>query len=66
MKEKNYKKMSKTVHSEKALTINNPKSQSKLVQDQVEGRNSVIELLQSGRDINKIIIQIKFYVIVLS
>ena len=28
-----------------------------IIQDQVEGRNSVIELLESGRDINKIFIQ---------
>ena len=25
-------------------------------QDQVEGRNSVIELLESGRDVNKILV----------
>ena len=28
--------------------------ESKQFDDQVEGRNSVIELLESGRDINKI------------
>ena len=27
-------------------------------EDQVEGRNSVLELLESGKDINKIFIQI--------
>ena len=27
-----------------------------IIQDQVEGRNSVLELLESGRDINKIFI----------
>ena len=33
---------------------NNP--EQKQYDDQVEGRNSVIELLESGRDINKIFI----------
>lgn len=32
------------------------KEQSKEISDQVEGRNAVIELLESGRDINKIFI----------
>ena len=32
-------------------------SKNEQLQDQVEGRNSVIELLESGRDINKIYIQ---------
>ena len=32
-------------------------SKNEQIQDQVEGRNSVIELLESGRDINKIYIQ---------
>ena len=32
-------------------------SKNEEIQDQVEGRNSVIELLESGRDINKIFIQ---------
>ena len=27
-------------------------------EDQIEGRNSVLELLESGKDINKIFIQI--------
>ena len=30
--------------------------ESKQFDDQVEGRNSVIELLESGRDINKIFV----------
>lgn len=34
----------------------NNKQQQKQYQDQVEGRNAVIELLESGRDINKIFI----------
>ena len=29
----------------------------KIFDDQVEGRNSVLELLESGRDINKIFIE---------
>ena len=32
------------------------KEQDEIFNDQVEGRNSVIELLESGRDINKIYI----------
>ena len=32
-------------------------SKKEELQDQVEGRNSVLELLESGRDINKIYIQ---------
>ena len=32
-------------------------SKNEQLQDQVEGRNSVLELLESGRDINKIYIQ---------
>ena len=32
-------------------------SKKEELQDQVEGRNSVLELLESGRDINKIYVQ---------
>ena len=44
----------------KKLNTNKVKQKKELVvehDDQVEGRNSVIELLESGRDINKIFIQ---------
>lgn len=34
----------------------NIKEEKKQYQDQVEGRNAVIELLESGRDINKIFV----------
>ena len=33
------------------------KEEEKNYDDQVEGRNSVLELLESGKDINKILIQ---------
>ena len=33
------------------------KKEEKNYDDQVEGRNSVLELLESGRDINKIYVQ---------
>ena len=32
------------------------KKESKIFDDQVEGRNSVLELLESGKDINKIFV----------
>ena len=32
-------------------------NQEKEYQDQVEGRNAVLELLESGRDVNKILIE---------
>lgn len=67
MKEKS-KKMSKQTHTanltDKALKGKSKNRQSNLIEmslkeycDQVEGRNSVLELLESGRDINKIYIQ---------
>ena len=67
MKEKS-KKMSKQTHTanltDKALKVKSKNRQSNLIEmslkeycDQVEGRNSVLELLESGRDINKIYIQ---------
>lgn len=31
--------------------------ENKIYEDQVEGRNSIIELLEAGRDINKIFVQ---------
>lgn len=37
--------------------FNNNKNDTKEYDDQVEGRNSVLELLESGRDINKIFIE---------
>lgn len=36
--------------------INNQKFEKKKYEDQVEGRNSVLELLESGKDVNKIFI----------
>ena len=38
------------------MSKENKKEQQKQYQDQVEGRNAVLELLESGRDINKIFI----------
>lgn len=67
MKQKNNKKPSKLLHNatgtRKALTVDTQKGRlphletSLMGIDQVEGRNSIIELLESGRDINKIFIQ---------
>lgn len=42
---------------EKRSWENKRKQEENLFEDQVEGRNAVIELLESGRDINKIYIQ---------
>ena len=48
-KKENYKKIPKKIE-------NNFQKEEKTYDDQVEGRNSVLELLESGKDINKIFI----------
>ena len=35
---------------------NNKQKETRIYDDQVEGRNSVLELLESGKDINKIFV----------
>ena len=45
----------KQVISRKEETIKKPKEERKF-DDQIEGRNSVLELLESGKDINKIFV----------
>lgn len=37
--------------------FNNKEGRKFIVQDQIEGRNAVIELLESGKDVNKILVQ---------
>lgn len=59
-KNKNYQANEKCKQGNKAnkeVRIISSEETNKIESDQVEGRNSVIELLESGRDINKIFIQ---------
>ena len=49
--------LKKRKSNEKAKnSVSSKQKENKLYEDQVEGRNSVLELLESGRDINKIFI----------
>ena len=41
------------------------KEEKKIWEDQVEGRNSVLELLESGKDVNKIFVTQSFFDIIL-
>ena len=53
---KKYKE-SKNINKNRFNNINNPEiNEEKKFDDQIEGRNSVLELLESGKDINKIFI----------
>ena len=53
---KKYKE-SKNINKNKFNNINNPeKKKKKKFDDQIEGRNSVLELLESGKDINKLFV----------
>ena len=50
---KKYKE-SKNINKNRFNNINNPEiNEEKKFDDQIEGRNSVLELLESGKDINK-------------
>lgn len=57
MKQKHNKTLQKCQIPQKGQIPHLETSPMEMGQDQVEGRNSVIELLESGRDINKIFIQ---------
>ena len=53
---KKYKEI-KNINKNRYNNINNPEiNEEKKFDDQIEGRNSVLELLESGKDINKIFI----------
>ncbi len=53
---KKYKE-SKNINKNRFNNINNPEiNEEKKFDDQIEGRNSVLELLESGKDINKIFV----------
>ena len=53
---KKYKEI-KNINKNRYNNINNPEiNEEKKFDDQIEGRNSVLELLESGKDINKIYI----------
>lgn len=46
----------KSKNNKNSREVNNKKIEEKKYDDQVEGRNSVLELLESGKDVNKIFI----------
>ena len=53
---KKYKE-SKNINKNRFNNINNPEiNEEKKFDDQIEGRNSVLELLESGKDINKLFV----------
>ena len=53
---KKYKE-SKNINKNRYNNINNPEiNEEKKFDDQIEGRNSVLELLESGKDINKLFV----------
>ena len=50
-------KESKNINKNRFNNINNPEiNEEKKFDDQIEGRNSVLELLESGKDINKLFV----------
>lgn len=64
MEKKEFKKFkNKNFSNKKGANVNKPKkafednNQEKEYEDIIEGRNSVIELLESSKDVNKIYIQ---------
>ena len=54
----------KNNYNQKNKKIEKENKEEKIYDDQVEGRNSVLELLESGKDINKIFV-LK-YILILS
>ena len=56
-KKENITNKQKKIKVENRVKNKNENNEEKQYEDQVEGRNAVLELLESGKDINKIFVE---------